>query len=988
MPPTVCAPCSGYARRISGSGRGSADVPDVAALVASLIGVRRALPMRKVRHQRSGWTGTSLSRAVQSPAAIVAIALAAPLVACSSSSSTTGRLTPQGGEVKAGVVRVSVPAGAASESFELSISDTTAPEVASPHMRLLTDPVEIAGSISEFESPVTISFEVEVADLDDGVNPDHLLVTFFDEGRGNWSSVPTTYDAETGVLSGQVDHLTPFAYGVAIPWDQWVDPIGSFLEDLLRRTPGDATLEEEIELARRDWIDLQARRAAAAQRVDEKYAEFEAVAVRNALDAVEEYALAQTASAGLSIAALLGVSPGELAVLGTALAGAKVAGAAVGSVYVGWELYLLSDYGASILDYLSLKRLEELAYLRLQDLERQGAVDPHLADYIASTDEAIRALTAWEAAALDAGLTYVEVRESLFSTRPAPAAIEALVPVTEPLPHATVTPRARDADIRYPTIHSLGCPRAVLVGQQFDCSPAIRDEYVRQYDWSVSGSGSPDLPAQEFVSSRLRIQFAAEGQKRVTLSVCHERCDSGAAWVTAYQTVEVGRPPDARISANTIDGYSPVSFLLRDASAGVVTSREWKRGTITYSEEEVYELTLDAPTSSEIRLVVCNDFGCDEDTVVVTALKPPPFCSVTTLRTLSADPPVGAPSDGNPGDLLAYFTLLTDPAYANREWIVKVSWQIGKKASETEVPFVAWEFTSERMRLDDPRLTGASPLVGPGAVSASPGRAVQFVSVSVALADSPLTHISNSLGSGSTFCFEDGRRVERAAAPTFTIDVASGVSPGDAEAIRGAVRLALAFLSDELGFELQQDFTVSVEVSGQDPSCCVTHDANYVLIDTAHPVWRAAADGEYGGEDTRAKIVAHEVVHVYQHQRGCVGAPRWYLEGVAEWLGYRIMIEAGQLSSQASRDYHLGGLQFGVDPGPLSQNEAQANGSAYSTYYVAVDRLLEQREVDAIRLHCDDVARGVGKDGAFSSAFGIELSEYYESFERYRDGVR
>lgn len=168
-----------------------------------------------------------------------------------------------------------------------------------------------------------------------------------------------------------------------------------------------------------------------------------------------------------------------------------------------------------------------------------------------------------------------------------------------------------------------------------------------------------------------------------------------------------------------------------------------------------------------------------------------------------------------------------------------------------------------------------------------------------------------------------------------------------------------------------------------------------ILIETGGPIWKQMTElNKYGGE-SRNRVSAHEYVHVYQFHNGCGStagdthiAPKWLLEGEAEWLSNKAMHEAGLIPSFGFPQFLLPFAK--QETGLLKSYEKVEKGgltvSRYTFYTIAVDYLMKGKPKKVLDDFCVSLADGKGMNmpKAFESAFGISLEKFYENFEAYR----
>lgn len=166
-----------------------------------------------------------------------------------------------------------------------------------------------------------------------------------------------------------------------------------------------------------------------------------------------------------------------------------------------------------------------------------------------------------------------------------------------------------------------------------------------------------------------------------------------------------------------------------------------------------------------------------------------------------------------------------------------------------------------------------------------------------------------------------------------------------------------------------------------------------ISIETGSFVWKRQiqSNTEIGGE-WRPRISAHEYVHAYQLQNGCgegilTGhpvAPRWFIEGEAEWLSYKAAKETGWLP-QASI------AQLILPPAKQVRGSLESfevpNNSDFSSYFLfnmAVDYLMKDKPVKTLDDFCANLGSGMSAPKAFETTFGMTKEKFYDGFEAYR----
>jgi len=115
---------------------------------------------------------------------------------------TTALIGPAGGVITHADHRIEIPAGALSETIEISfsmpVSDTLIFDLG-PHGTQFSMPINMV-----------LEFEYDNAILT-GVNEAGLRVAYYNESTGEWELMPTTVDTVNDVVTGQTTHFSRYA---------------------------------------------------------------------------------------------------------------------------------------------------------------------------------------------------------------------------------------------------------------------------------------------------------------------------------------------------------------------------------------------------------------------------------------------------------------------------------------------------------------------------------------------------------------------------------------------------------------------------------------------------------------------------------------------------------------------------------------------------------------------------------------------------------
>jgi hypothetical protein len=155
-----------------------------------------------------------------------------------------------------------------------------------------------------------------------------------------------------------------------------------------------------------------------------------------------------------------------------------------------------------------------------------------------------------------------------------------------------------------------------------------------------------------------------------------------------------------------------------------------------------------------------------------------------------------------------------------------------------------------------------------------------------------------------------------------------------------------------------------------------------VLLFTAPAGWRYAMAWHL------SKVMAHEYGHLWQRAtRGNSSPePNWLIEGVAEYIGYRALIEARVVGENELRGFaqsnaeHESATLRSFEPRPPAAPQAN-----YGLVYLALEYLLEDRGPASLQAFYVGLAQGKAWQEAFQSAFGLSSDSFYDRFESHRE---
>jgi hypothetical protein len=249
-----------------------------------------------------------------------------------------------------------------------------------------------------------------------------------------------------------------------------------------------------------------------------------------------------------------------------------------------------------------------------------------------------------------------------------------------------------------------------------------------------------------------------------------------------------------------------------------------------------------------------------------------------------------------------------------------------------------------------------------------------------------------------------------------SIAIAATVPADDAELVRNGVQAGLAFVAKHgapasfrydlvAESDLESMVAYYVKTFGATPErareiwsfSSALASGERVLVLTSARGWTGSSPLQ------RQKIVAHELFHVLQNgllgsantfprdqETVPPGGPTWLREGSAELAGYTAIAEAGlgdlaQFRRDRISDMKLGSPGVALESVATQGGAGRNGGAPYSTGYVAVDYLVQQRGFDAIVDFYRQVGQGKTWQAAFESAFGRSIDAFYNEFATYRN---
>lgn len=243
----------------------------------------------------------------------------------------------------------------------------------------------------------------------------------------------------------------------------------------------------------------------------------------------------------------------------------------------------------------------------------------------------------------------------------------------------------------------------------------------------------------------------------------------------------------------------------------------------------------------------------------------------------------------------------------------------------------------------------------------------------------------------------------------FVFDIGADVPFRQESIIREGLEIAEDYIEKVLGGAMPPAFQarviVKIEATGrgnQEPgggggvaTALSQQDPNVprLYFDVAHEQWDQNSQGR--GWSTRTdnlKTVVHEYTHGWQNWLGALtiySQPlgNWMNEGLAEFVAYSALADAGKLSKADADRFVLNGAR-GAETDEALQVFGTTQSPAWAGHvgYLAIDWLVIESPngMLSLRILAEQVGSGQSAEQAFAKAFNIELDSFYEQFEVWR----
>lgn len=260
----------------------------------------------------------------------------------------------------------------------------------------------------------------------------------------------------------------------------------------------------------------------------------------------------------------------------------------------------------------------------------------------------------------------------------------------------------------------------------------------------------------------------------------------------------------------------------------------------------------------------------------------------------------------------------------------------------------------------------------------------------------PYQFITSFIPGGKQLPVESNSQLKNHKIPAIVdIKIQSSVVKEDADKIREGIRLMDYYLNKWFGHSVKNHVLITVDDSTRESKFEEIGGEMVAALHTNEPLWQQFRQfiTQYN-MDMRSRFSAHEYVHYYQRDFGCgrIYKPeevklKWLMEGQAEWLSWKAMDEAGEISLFLGLEQMLAAeaKQSGENLQPLSAYEIEANATIgrYVYFALATDYLMRGKDIKALDKFCSNVGKGQDGPTAFQNAFNLPLEKFYSDFETY-----
>jgi hypothetical protein len=213
-----------------------------------------------------------------------------------------------------------------------------------------------------------------------------------------------------------------------------------------------------------------------------------------------------------------------------------------------------------------------------------------------------------------------------------------------------------------------------------------------------------------------------------------------------------------------------------------------------------------------------------------------------------------------------------------------------------------------------------------------------------------------------------------------SVFVAEHVSPEDRQRVLDGLAAARAYLAREFG-PVRGYVCLELRADDQRAGSAITIQ-NRILVFTQRDGWTRA----YPWLLSRA--TAHEYIHIWSSEvagefaRADSGAygPGWMVEGVAEFLSMRMILDAGLAPVAETQTFTNTLLRLSTASLEELERLPLPNPEDYATAGLAVSRLMADRPLSTLESFYTQLGEGIAWPLAFAQCFGLTPQQFYGEF--------
>lgn len=247
-------------------------------------------------------------------------------------------------------------------------------------------------------------------------------------------------------------------------------------------------------------------------------------------------------------------------------------------------------------------------------------------------------------------------------------------------------------------------------------------------------------------------------------------------------------------------------------------------------------------------------------------------------------------------------------------------------------------------------------------------------------------------------------------AADFIWDIADNVPDKEVATIKQGLAIGEAYIGKALGGAIPDDYKAKIIVKivatgkgneeeggggGVATAFSVTSAYPRLFFDVANVQWSQNNRAGWTIESDNMKSVIHEYTHAWQGWLGAMSIHdqplgNWINEGLAEYVAYSALADAGRLKKAKADAFELQGALGGELQYKLYElGSTQTPVWPGHAGYVALDWLVAEAPDGLLSLRKvgEEVGKGNYAVDAFQTAFNISMQSFYQQFEPWRTAL-